>query len=308
MYTVYKITNLINGKVYIGSSICVEKRWKQHINSSQNPNNPSYIYPLQGALRKYGIDKFDFSILSNNFNSTDEMEQYEYEMICTYDSVNNGYNQTYYTHCALHDPLIKQEYVKTHSQLCAKVDKEENIIEIYESYQDADRKNGNKNNASHIRAVCKGLLSQHCGEYYRDLDKEGNVVHIDFKNYKNRKPVIGINIEDESEIYADSILEASKKYNLERSSIEKCIRGEIKYSIVGNYIWRLLDKNGNIIENEINIQQRIDEYNKRHPVINGVRHSIQEWANIYNIQAQTINARIRAGWDSIEAITTPLKK
>jgi predicted GIY-YIG superfamily endonuclease len=46
MFTVYKITNLINEKAYIGSSIRVEERWKQHIAASNNPNSPRYNYPL----------------------------------------------------------------------------------------------------------------------------------------------------------------------------------------------------------------------------------------------------------------------
>lgn len=42
MYTVYKITNQINNKSYIGSSIRVEKRWKEHKNSAFNKNNRHY--------------------------------------------------------------------------------------------------------------------------------------------------------------------------------------------------------------------------------------------------------------------------
>lgn len=46
MYSVYKITNNINNKSYIGSSIRVEKRWREHINCSKNQNNKHYNYPL----------------------------------------------------------------------------------------------------------------------------------------------------------------------------------------------------------------------------------------------------------------------
>lgn len=55
MFTVYKITNKINNKCYIGSSIRTEKRWKQHINASNNLNSPHYNYPLYQAFRKYGL-------------------------------------------------------------------------------------------------------------------------------------------------------------------------------------------------------------------------------------------------------------
>ena len=46
MFVVYKITNLKNNKCYIGSSIRVEARWREHKNVSQNPNNSQYNYPL----------------------------------------------------------------------------------------------------------------------------------------------------------------------------------------------------------------------------------------------------------------------
>jgi predicted GIY-YIG superfamily endonuclease len=46
MFSVYKITNTINGRCYIGSSIHPEKRWRQHKNSAFNPHSPGYNYPL----------------------------------------------------------------------------------------------------------------------------------------------------------------------------------------------------------------------------------------------------------------------
>ena len=55
MFSVYKITNTINNKCYIGSSIHPNKRWQQHKNSANNPNSPGYNYPLYQAFRKYGM-------------------------------------------------------------------------------------------------------------------------------------------------------------------------------------------------------------------------------------------------------------
>ena len=60
---IYKITNLINSKVYIGQSRNIEERWKEHIEKGNNQNSEEYNYPLYQAFRKYGIDNFKFEIL-----------------------------------------------------------------------------------------------------------------------------------------------------------------------------------------------------------------------------------------------------
>lgn len=46
MYQIYKITNKINNKAYIGSSIDVPRRWRHHIGASKNPKDHHYNYPL----------------------------------------------------------------------------------------------------------------------------------------------------------------------------------------------------------------------------------------------------------------------
>ena len=53
---IYKIENLINGKVYIGKSIEIEKRWQKHLNAKDN-------FLIHKALRKYGKENFSFTIL-----------------------------------------------------------------------------------------------------------------------------------------------------------------------------------------------------------------------------------------------------
>lgn len=60
---IYLITNLINNHLYIGKSINIEKRFKDHINVSNNPNSPEYKYPIHSAIRKYGSNNFRLSIL-----------------------------------------------------------------------------------------------------------------------------------------------------------------------------------------------------------------------------------------------------
>ena len=202
-----------------------------------------------------------------------------------------------------------QKHILKISQKCAKVDIYNNIIEIYESYHDAARKNGydGDSRATSIRKVCKGYISNLNGVYFRDLDNEGKIIPIVFKNSHGKKSLIAISVDTQDELYFESVTQAAEKLNTDRTSISKCISGNSRYTIVKGYIIRELDLYGNIIENNINIDERILEYNKRNPIINGIRHNISTWCNIYNIKQATVNARIRNGWSSIDAITTPVK-
>lgn len=56
MIGIYKITNKVNGKCYIGQSIHIKKRFQEHIKSKFNT-------PLCKAFKKYGIDNFTFEVI-----------------------------------------------------------------------------------------------------------------------------------------------------------------------------------------------------------------------------------------------------
>lgn len=52
MIGIYKITNKINNKCYIGQSIHIEQRWEEHLYKN------SKCSLLKYALYKYGVDNF----------------------------------------------------------------------------------------------------------------------------------------------------------------------------------------------------------------------------------------------------------
>ena len=134
MNTVYKITNRINNKSYIGSSIRVEKRWQQHKNAAFNPNNKGYNYPLYCAFRKHGIENFNFEILKDDFSSVEEMQAFEACQILHYNSlVPNGYNQTDKTSSNSISFENTQKYIQRVSKKCALVDEANNILATYSS-------------------------------------------------------------------------------------------------------------------------------------------------------------------------------
>lgn len=89
MIGIYKITNIINNHSYIGQSIQIEERWKNHIEASNNKNAHNYKYPLYKAIRKYGISKFQFEILEEC--SKEQLNEREYFWIKT---LSPEYNQT----------------------------------------------------------------------------------------------------------------------------------------------------------------------------------------------------------------------
>lgn len=88
---VYKITNDINGKVYIGKTQnSVDKRFNEHMRASRKHNCKNR--PLYSAIRKYGENHFTVETLEMCCNGIlPEREKY---WIRFYDSFKTGYNAT----------------------------------------------------------------------------------------------------------------------------------------------------------------------------------------------------------------------
>lgn len=85
------IKNKINKKIYIGQSIHIETRWREHRNLYLKNSRNTHLY---NAMRKYGLDKFDFIIIEKC--AKDELnsrEKYWIDFYQTTDS-NKGYNAT----------------------------------------------------------------------------------------------------------------------------------------------------------------------------------------------------------------------
>lgn len=59
MAIIYKITNLINNKIYIGQTIRpINVRWNEHKHESFKKDGHGYNYHLHNAIRKYGVQNF----------------------------------------------------------------------------------------------------------------------------------------------------------------------------------------------------------------------------------------------------------
>jgi group I intron endonuclease len=86
---IYKVTNRINGKVYIGQTkVTLQSRWKQHLRSKDES-------VFHRAIRKYGAENFTVEQIDVACD-TAEMNAKEQYWIAHYESMNRdkGYNMT----------------------------------------------------------------------------------------------------------------------------------------------------------------------------------------------------------------------
>lgn len=204
MAYIYKITNIINNKCYIGKTLkTIQERWKEHCNDYLKRDEEKR--PLYSAMKKYGIESFKIEEIEKcNENIVNDREKYWIEY---YGSFKNGYNATIGGDgkAYLDRELIYKTYrnvlnIKKTSELCkcstesvskileeynisqeeiqfnshsisrkpvAKIDKEtDKIIDVYISIEDAEKNNGN---TRHIAQVCKGTRKSAAGYKWKYL-------------------------------------------------------------------------------------------------------------------------------------------
>lgn len=127
MIGIYKITNKINNKSYIGKSIDIERRWRQHTTEPFNSNADTYDTLFYRAIRKYGLKNFQFEIIEQcPKEELNESEKYWIQYYNTYvDNPNShGYNMTKGGEYTSLEPWYNYDYIlelwnqgKTHQEI-----------------------------------------------------------------------------------------------------------------------------------------------------------------------------------------------
>lgn len=89
--TIYRATNTINGKTYIGFDSNWPSRQKDHKYSLKHKSN----FKFGRALKKYGWDNFTWDVLYQSTDIEHTLTVMENHFILENDSYHNGYNMTF---------------------------------------------------------------------------------------------------------------------------------------------------------------------------------------------------------------------
>lgn len=214
---IYKITNIINNKIYIGLTInTLDNRLTQHRYEAKHGTDR----PLYRAMRKYGDKAFKAEIIdtANNLKELKEKEQYWIKYYNSYGANGNGYNAT------------KGGDVKTHpSESYLQVSlKDAHIIERFESARDCNKKLG----GSTTQKADKITMTQYNNWV---VVKEKNILNLSTQEFQtyiyNLRPKIICQMDMQNNIInrwinSTEILKENPNYT--KSDIFACLRGERK--------------------------------------------------------------------------------
>lgn len=89
IHVVYKITNHINNKVYIGYTSNLKYRWWKHKNIAKNKPKGKYFY-IHKSINKHGVENFSIEIIEEYLSEKDAKER-EIFWIAYYNSNNNKF-------------------------------------------------------------------------------------------------------------------------------------------------------------------------------------------------------------------------
>ena len=250
MYQIYKITNQKNGMVYIGSSIEVERRWRQHKEASINEKDHHYNYPLMIAFREFGIANFTFEVI-DTLPTWETMIEAEHNWIVKENCVKpKGYNQTDKTDSSMFDPAIAKKMSDTkrkkYGKRVCEIDSTNNILTIWDSLAEAGEATGL--DRFKISNVCNGTRLTTGNRIFRFLNEENEIIIPEIKVNqvqnnritKSSKQVVKMNNDNEELQIYESVALAAADNKCDASGISKVCNG--LRNKCGGFKWKYLTK------------------------------------------------------------------
>ena len=204
MVYIYKITTLINNKIYIGlTTRTVEMRWKEHVRGTQYIDN---------AIKEFGKENFIIETIEEC--EDDVADDREIYWIQYYDSYHNGYN---YTLGGRDNKLIMTDKVQEVLDLWNQGLTVNRIIEKTKLNVETVRGYLNKNGIDHaqIKARANIFIGKAKAKAVGQFDLEGNLI----KTWESQAQII-------------------RETGISKSTIQRAIQNKDK--VVNNSYWRLI--------------------------------------------------------------------
>jgi group I intron endonuclease len=224
MIGVYKITNSLNGKSYIGQSKNIKRRFKNHKESiNRKPDDLRGKGPLYDEMKKYGVEHFVFEVLKEcDESQLNELEEY---YIKKYDSVSEGYNIAK-TSITTNDPDVM------------------NKIQTKEVRERRSKQFSDMNHSNWKDSRYRKEMSERSSQLQKERLKNPDYLKKksdDLKKHweKKKKKVAQYSLSGELVKVYDGIRIAERETGI--STIHKHIRDPIKRKQAGGFVWRYIE-------------------------------------------------------------------
>ncbi len=234
---IYLVTNLVNGKRYVGQTRQpdIERRWQQHYRISKTNLGPH----LYNAYLAHGIDAFKFQIICICFD--DDCDKFESEYIARYNTLSpNGYNIKAGGN-SLPPSQETREKLRIANTKSMTPERREHLRNLF-----TGRKMQESQKAQISASLKKHWASLTPEEMKKVSEERKNRPEMRteddlLQKYKSlRKRVAKYTREWELIEEYDSIKSAAEKNNLDSKQISNVCRRPERYKLSGGYCWKFI--------------------------------------------------------------------
>jgi hypothetical protein len=244
---IYKITNNINGKIYIGqTTLSIKIRWKQHCSRHKDQ-------VIQRAIRKYGKKNFTIEEI-DGANSLSELNYLEQHYIYIHNSkVPHGYNVKNGGLRGSHSEETRKKMSAAHIGLEYNITKEsrDKLIQrnkdlVWTEEMKAKISKVHKNNTYGKGLKRSNEVREKMAKDRKGFNSPARILAKNKLDKASRKPLIATNLKTGEIRQFESVAQAGIMLEIDPSNISRVCRNDQNRSRASSWTFKFLEiSNGN---------------------------------------------------------------